>query len=295
MPTQASITILLATDHSGSVLNAVDTTKNNSIAYTPYGDSPTDGGQQSQLRFNGVFLESTTGCYLLGNGYRMYNPRLMRFLSPDGWSPFRAGWLNAYAYCGGDPRNRYDSDGHAFRSRLWRPNRFGTFKPLPKLNSASSVSTPASINEGSIIYDVAGSNISEKSFSSGYASIKSYKSVDGTPQPPTRSPPESLRQVSLSDIGPSNSRRGVNPMHELIYGVTYHREAYPSQPLSVDKWVESTLNVIPDEPFKASGRMPAPRAGSKKNLVRQVEGIREQMSAKVVRDRKNPSRDSLGG
>ncbi|MFO3797936.1 MAG: hypothetical protein ACK8QZ_11770, partial [Anaerolineales bacterium] len=33
--------------------------------------------------------------------------------SPDSWSPFGEGGLNAYGYCGGDPRNRVDKNGHA--------------------------------------------------------------------------------------------------------------------------------------------------------------------------------------
>ncbi|RMM34366.1 hypothetical protein ALQ80_03130 [Pseudomonas coronafaciens pv. oryzae] len=64
--------------------------------------------------FNGELLDSITGHYLLGNGYRAYNPVLMRFNSPDSLSPFGKGGLNAYAYCGGDPVNRADPDGREF-------------------------------------------------------------------------------------------------------------------------------------------------------------------------------------
>ncbi|MDB5994231.1 MAG: hypothetical protein JWP42_1367, partial [Pseudomonas sp.] len=34
------------------------------------------------------------------------------FNSPDSWSPFGKGGLNAYAYCSGDPVNSSDSSGH---------------------------------------------------------------------------------------------------------------------------------------------------------------------------------------
>ena len=37
----------------------------------------------------------------------------MRFNSPDSWSPFGDGGLNAYAYCGGDPMNQADPTGHS--------------------------------------------------------------------------------------------------------------------------------------------------------------------------------------
>lgn len=129
MPTPHT-TILLATDHSGSVLNAVDTTKNNPIVYTSYGDSPMGGAPQSQLRFNGVIRESMTGCYSLGNGYRTYRPILMRFSSPDSLSPFGKGGLSAYAYCGGDPRNRTDPTGHVSNPLKGLFNVFGRQRGL---------------------------------------------------------------------------------------------------------------------------------------------------------------------
>lgn len=82
-----------------------------SLQYTAYGH---DGCNQyaSVLRFSGQRKESATGHYLLGNGYRAFNSVLMRFLSPDSWSPMGAGGLNCYAYCAGDPVNNTDPSGH---------------------------------------------------------------------------------------------------------------------------------------------------------------------------------------
>ncbi|WP_241150180.1 RHS repeat-associated core domain-containing protein, partial [Pseudomonas viridiflava] len=62
--------------------------------------------------FTGQQADSVTGHYLLGNGYRAFNPSLMRFNSPDNLSPFGRGGLNAYTYCQGDPVNRADPTGH---------------------------------------------------------------------------------------------------------------------------------------------------------------------------------------
>lgn len=80
--------------------------------------SPTNGAHSGPpaipepgLGFNGQLTERG-GWQLLGNGYRAYNPALMRFHSPDTASPFGDGGLNAYGYCAGDPVNRVDPTGH---------------------------------------------------------------------------------------------------------------------------------------------------------------------------------------
>lgn len=105
-------TTLLVTDQQRSVLNVLDATRPHPLAYTPYGHRPAESGLLSLLGFNGERPDPVTGHYLLGNGYRAFNPVLMRFNSPDSWSPFGEGGVNAYAYCGGDPRNWMDSTGH---------------------------------------------------------------------------------------------------------------------------------------------------------------------------------------
>ncbi|WP_223467243.1 RHS repeat-associated core domain-containing protein [Pseudomonas sp. GL-RE-26] len=104
---------LLATDQQRSVLQTLR--KDNlpqPIAYTPYGHHRAESGLSSLLGFNGERADPVTGHYLLGNGYRAFNPVLMRFNSPDSWSPFGKGGLNAYAYCEGDPVGRIDPTGH---------------------------------------------------------------------------------------------------------------------------------------------------------------------------------------
>ncbi|MFH4134707.1 RHS repeat-associated core domain-containing protein, partial [Acinetobacter baumannii] len=62
--------------------------------------------------FNGAQPDLVTGHYLLGNGYRAYNPVLMRFNSPDSFSPFGEGGLNAYAYGLNNPIKYIDPTGH---------------------------------------------------------------------------------------------------------------------------------------------------------------------------------------
>ena len=107
---------LLATDLQRSVLHTVNPDKTQPIAYSVYGHRPAESGVASALGFNGERADPVTGHYVLGNGYRAYNPVLMRFNSPDNMSPFGQGGINAYGYCGGDPLNFEDSSGHFFQA-----------------------------------------------------------------------------------------------------------------------------------------------------------------------------------
>lgn len=102
-------TALAAADSQLSVLHAHDI----AMAYAPYGHREVPAILSGLPGFNGEQPDPITGHYLLGNGYRAYNPTLMRFNSPDSASPFGKGGFNAYAYCAGDPVNRSDPTGHA--------------------------------------------------------------------------------------------------------------------------------------------------------------------------------------
>ncbi|WP_404940878.1 RHS repeat-associated core domain-containing protein [Pseudomonas sp. GW101-3H06] len=129
-------TSLLATDQQRSVLNVSDAIRSNSLAYTPYGHHTLDNGLLSLLGFNGERLDPVTRRYLLGNGYRAYNPKLMRFNSPDSWSPFGKGGLNAYAYCDGCPVNRQDPTGHSWATIKLKLNTISKMnKPTPPNNA----------------------------------------------------------------------------------------------------------------------------------------------------------------
>lgn len=103
---------LLGTDRQRSVLQTLNGPTRGHQAYTPYGHRTAGIGLGSLLSFNGERPAPVTGHFVLGNGYRAFNPVLMRFNSPDSWSPFGDGGMNAYTYCNGDPINRYDPTGH---------------------------------------------------------------------------------------------------------------------------------------------------------------------------------------
>lgn len=102
---------LTAVDHHDSLLlsRRIDQSSRQLHLWTPYGS----GKSPNHLPgFNGERVDQTSGAYHLGNGYRAYNPALMRFNCPDSLSPFGAGGINPYAYCAGDPVNRIDPSGH---------------------------------------------------------------------------------------------------------------------------------------------------------------------------------------
>lgn len=103
---------LLGTDRQRSTLLARTGAVLHQKAYTAHGYCPGIPNAHCLLGFNGERPDPVTGHYLLGNGYRAFNPVLLRFNSPDSWSPFGKGGLNPYAYCAGDPINRRDPSGH---------------------------------------------------------------------------------------------------------------------------------------------------------------------------------------
>ncbi|WP_422403642.1 RHS repeat domain-containing protein [Pseudomonas sp. GZD-209] len=104
-------TTLLGCDGQGSVRLEVDDDVRQR-RYTAHGSGPNDSAG-SWFGFTGERQEPLTS-WLIPGGYRPYDPLLMMFLAPDSESPFGRGGINAYAYRGGDPVNRFDPDGHSW-------------------------------------------------------------------------------------------------------------------------------------------------------------------------------------
>lgn len=115
-------TTLLATSKTQSVITTVNTDKVTARCYSPFGFLSTGDSIDASVAFNGAYHEPATQTYLLGNGYRAFNPVLMRFHSPDSFSPFGKGGLNAYVYVRNDPANRIGPSGHLSfdPAKLWR-------------------------------------------------------------------------------------------------------------------------------------------------------------------------------
>lgn len=76
-------TLLLAVDLKNSVLVELDAGNPNRVAYSPYGQQSAELEVKTRLGFNGELRELKPEWYWLGKGYRVYNPQLMRFHSPD--------------------------------------------------------------------------------------------------------------------------------------------------------------------------------------------------------------------
>lgn len=100
---------LLLVDDKNSIYSASEV-NNIATQYSPYGHAT---NLPFLLGYNGELAQNHASIYMLGNGYRVYMPQLMRFISPDGKSPFGRGGVNAYAYCSNDPINYTDPSGQA--------------------------------------------------------------------------------------------------------------------------------------------------------------------------------------
>ncbi|MFJ4433536.1 RHS repeat-associated core domain-containing protein [Pseudomonas sp. NPDC089395] len=87
---------IFACDKLGSVMLDMCRESNTPQRFTPYGFSTRI--PLSPVSFKGNYFDPISQGYLLGTGYRMYSPILMRFKSPDSLSPFGVGGLNQYAF-----------------------------------------------------------------------------------------------------------------------------------------------------------------------------------------------------
>jgi hypothetical protein len=179
---------------------------------------------------------------LLGNGYRAYNPTLMRFHSPDSWSPFGGGGLNAYTYCVGDPVNFSDPTGHRgvgkFFSRAldfffggaevtgpkgiarrssdlgpMRPEKTGELKALTTLGSVTASAPGPRGNSSPRMTSVAPENLSRP----GYVEGAAASGLTARGNRPTRSP-SSSPNLQAGTSRPSNQRQGMyrNSTGEIV-------------------------------------------------------------------------------
>ena len=129
-------TRLLLTNMANSVQGEISAQAVQDVSYGAYGETREDPGLLGLLAFNGEARERALGWYLLGRGYRAYNPGLMRFHSPDSFDPEHVG-INPYQYCLGNPVKWRDPTGHAPSTptpspglRRKKPNKTGMWITL---------------------------------------------------------------------------------------------------------------------------------------------------------------------
>lgn len=128
---------LIGTNQTNSTLLAYDGDTQQVDIFSTFGAA--NNPQNGQLPgFNGERLDTFTGVSHLGNGYRAYNPILMRFTCPDNQSPFGVGGINSYAYCENDPVNFTDPSGHGIFTLAVRALTF-TLRALLAEETAEAV------------------------------------------------------------------------------------------------------------------------------------------------------------
>lgn len=249
-------TTLLATDQQRSVLQALKVDHlPQPIAYSPYGHRTGENGLLSLLGFNGERPDPVTGCYLLGNGYRAFNPVLMRFNSPDSLSPFDKGGFNAYAYCSGDPRNSRDPTGHAgiFGVFNFADSLFDTIPRTKILSSRTTASKMLSkMNTGKVktpttYPEVKPSIPDDNNYLIGYHTTTKSEAPNLI----------SNRLTSNYEDPPPSRNQGIKGFHSADYYESYgyrhsHYAAYKNAGLSYPG--TETLGVyVKDLPLKKAG------------------------------------------
>ncbi|WP_226488691.1 RHS repeat-associated core domain-containing protein [Pseudomonas sp. B20] len=195
--------VLLATDQQQSVIVA----QGSAFAYTPYGHRHPSAGPMSLPGYAGQRVDPVTGHYLLGNGYRAFNPVLMRFNSPDSLSPFGEGGVNAYGYCEGDPVNRADPGGHwptfllkilkrasSVKKRLLGGSQESLSPLLARGGSSESIQVTASTHPVSVPLSASGV-------------IDGPHLVVPPPRPPKNMPPPLPPRNALSSVIPPKPPR----------------------------------------------------------------------------------------
>ena len=86
-------------------------------------------GQINPIRYRGYYFDSETGFYYLQSRY--YDPETGRFINADGQIMTGSDILgcNLFAYCGNNPINNMDIDGHSWKSiKQWISNTYNKVK-----------------------------------------------------------------------------------------------------------------------------------------------------------------------
>ncbi|MBI6704755.1 RHS repeat-associated core domain-containing protein [Pseudomonas viridiflava] len=203
-------TLLLLTDANRSVLGEYQQDTLRTAVYSAYGEQPPDQPLLALHGFNGESREPSNGWYLLGNGYRAYNPALMRFHSPDFMSPFSEAGVNPYAYCLGNPIALRDPTGHDAANqsgRLRRPDE--NVVPGSSAGGGFGVVDWVMLGVG-VVFTIAGA----------YATVASF----GATAPVTV--PVSVMGISMSAASASTIATGILAVGTVMQAASTAASAY---------------------------------------------------------------------
>ncbi|KAB0509737.1 RHS repeat-associated core domain-containing protein [Pseudomonas moorei] len=236
---------MLATDHMNSVLSEVSPAGRKARAYTAYGYSADDAASESGLGHNGELRDSNTGEYFLGKGYRLFSTQMMRFYSPDSWSPFGEGGVNAYGYVAGDPIKYADPTGHmALGIKATILAARGLFASADDVAASAVARLARNSEDASILIPKAASqgavNNSASTAGSARALASEGPSVAGRPPMP---PPKPNLPSYLS-------RNPINPVGQWV------QESSPAFRKALNVTFDETVKVVQDV---ASGPLTAPK------------------------------------
>lgn len=135
--------IAVPLDGSNDPIFTPSSTDELSNGTAPFGDSYQVSNAIPSYR--GELYNESLGGYFLGNGYRVYNPRLCRFNAPDSLGPHTNAGVNPFCYAHNDPINYADPSGHTpqgnQKSHRWE--NFEIFLGIVAVAAVATVAFPA--------------------------------------------------------------------------------------------------------------------------------------------------------
>ncbi|VVO13055.1 RHS repeat-associated core domain-containing protein [Pseudomonas fluorescens] len=256
MPTHSRKTTLLATDQQHSVLSALDAGQSHAIAYSPYGYRPPENGLLSLLGFNGELPDSLTGHYHLGKGYRQFNPVLMRFNSPDSWSPFGEGGFNAYAYCVGNPVNTADSTGHTLEFLKPILRKVGLMDPAIIKQTQQKHLATAQTNSLKNIHEIFTSGETPRNIYTTQLEADKYRRIHSAA---VSNNPEFSKNMSMT-LTPPEFKKTINVRQKYSYEVMEHVSNTPPSTL-LERSQKVTFSDQPPAVHEIERLVPTPPNG----------------------------------
>ena len=149
--------------------------------------------------YTGQRRSRTSGNYLLGNGYRGFNPVIKRFTSQDSLSPFGDGGQHGLAYCGDNPVNHSDISGHGLILDFL----------LAALESRRQIKRAMKLGNKSIIAKTIESNIASVKEAAFAAELEVELTENG-----------SINKISIPSLSRELNNEGVQSLMNSLVSIT---------------------------------------------------------------------------